>query len=153
MLASSALLVFSALLPVTQAQILPTVPGPNETYAADSICTIAWSPDTSGTWTNVTIGEQLGLLACLDRLVQFIIYKIKYTYYRSSWLDLMSGSNYNMSFVTNVATGLDGTNKSLTPYQWTCPEVAPYSAIYFYQVWHFTIRRHSITMHGHMHDA
>ena len=48
--------------------------------------------------------------------------------------DLMSGSNLNTSLVTNVANTLDGTNKSLTPYSWTCPEVDPYSAIYFYQV-------------------
>jgi hypothetical protein len=46
----------------------------------------------------------------------------------------MSGSNNNMSFVTNVASGLDGTDATLTPFNWTCPEVDPYSAIYFYQV-------------------
>lgn len=48
--------------------------------------------------------------------------------------DLMSGSNNNMSIVTNVASELDGTDGSLTPYSWTCPEVDPYSTIYFYQV-------------------
>lgn len=48
-------------------------------------------------------------------------------------VDLMSGSNNNMSTVKNVATGLDGTDSSLTPYSWSCPEVDPYSAIYFYQ--------------------
>lgn len=48
--------------------------------------------------------------------------------------DLMSGSNGNMSAVTTVASGLDGTNSTLSPYNWTCPEVDPYSAIYFYQV-------------------
>ena len=46
----------------------------------------------------------------------------------------MSGSNSNMSLVTKVAEGLDGTNASLTPFSWTCPEVTPYSDIYFYQV-------------------
>lgn len=50
-------------------------------------------------------------------------------------IGLMSGSNDNMTVVTTVATGLDGTNSSLFPFQWTCPEVDPYSAIYFYQVW------------------
>lgn len=45
----------------------------------------------------------------------------------------MAGSNSNMSLVTKVAEGLDGTNASLTPFSWTCPEVTPYSAIYFYQ--------------------
>lgn len=48
--------------------------------------------------------------------------------------DLMSGSNDNMSLVTNVASGLDGADTSLSPYNWTCPEVDPYSTIYFYQV-------------------
>ncbi|KAH8113281.1 hypothetical protein DFH11DRAFT_1856924 [Phellopilus nigrolimitatus] len=85
-----------------QAQLKPTAPGPNETFTAGSPCGVAWTPDSTGTWTNVTI-------------------------------DLMSGSNSNMSLVTNVATALDGTNKSLTPYSWTCPDVDPYSTIYFYQ--------------------
>ena len=51
------------------------------------------------------------------------------------WLviDLMSGSNNNMSLVTNVVNGLDGTDESLSPFSWTCPEVDPYSTIYFYQ--------------------
>ncbi|EKM59876.1 uncharacterized protein PHACADRAFT_85619 [Phanerochaete carnosa HHB-10118-sp] len=48
-------------------------------------------------------------------------------------IDLMSGSNSNMSFVTNVAWGLDGTDPTLTPFNWTCPEVDPYAPIYFYQ--------------------
>ncbi|KAF9652249.1 hypothetical protein BDM02DRAFT_3258688 [Thelephora ganbajun] len=48
-------------------------------------------------------------------------------------IDLMSGSNSNMTLVTNVAEDLDGTDSSLSPYTWTCPEVDPYSAIYFYQ--------------------
>lgn len=52
----------------------------------------------------------------------------------TSCVDLMSGSNDNMTRVTTVASGLDGTDSSLSPYTWTCPEVDPYSAIYFYQV-------------------
>ncbi len=46
----------------------------------------------------------------------------------------MSGSNDNMTRVTTVASGLDGTDSSRSPYTWTCPEVDPYSAVYFYQV-------------------
>jgi len=45
----------------------------------------------------------------------------------------MSGSNSNMSHVANVAKDLDGTDPSLSPYTWTCPDVDPYSTIYFYQ--------------------
>ncbi|KAJ3553280.1 hypothetical protein NM688_g3698 [Phlebia brevispora] len=48
-------------------------------------------------------------------------------------IDLKSGSNDNQTLVTNVVSGLDGTDSSLTPYTWTCPEVDPYSAIYFYE--------------------
>lgn len=48
-------------------------------------------------------------------------------------IDLMSGSNNNMSFVANVAWDLDGTDPTLTPFNWTCPEVDPYAPIYFYQ--------------------
>ncbi|KAI0347283.1 hypothetical protein BDW22DRAFT_1351693 [Trametopsis cervina] len=51
-------------------------------------------------------------------------------------IDLMSGSNTNMSLVTNVASSLDGTDPTLTPYNWTCPELDLYSAIYFYQFTH-----------------
>ena len=45
----------------------------------------------------------------------------------------MSGSNSNMTLVTNVAEDLDGTDLSLSPFTWTCPDVDPYSTIYFYQ--------------------
>ncbi|TRM67778.1 hypothetical protein BD626DRAFT_479811 [Schizophyllum amplum] len=48
-------------------------------------------------------------------------------------IDLMSGSNNNMSYVANVVAGLDGTDTLVTPFNWTCPELDPYSAIYFYQ--------------------
>ncbi|KAG8902430.1 hypothetical protein FRB99_004493 [Tulasnella sp. 403] len=53
--------------------------------------------------------------------------------WKNMTIDLMSGSNLAMSKVTTVATGLDGTNPKLTPYNWTCPSVSPYSTIYFYQ--------------------
>ena len=48
--------------------------------------------------------------------------------------DLMTGSNNNMTRLTTVVSGLDGTDESFSPYSWTCPEVDPYSVIYFYQV-------------------
>ncbi|KAL0574672.1 hypothetical protein V5O48_007288 [Marasmius crinis-equi] len=48
-------------------------------------------------------------------------------------ISLMSGSNSQMEQITTVVSGLDGSNPSLSPYNWTCPEVSPYSAIYFYQ--------------------
>ncbi|KAI0638174.1 hypothetical protein C8Q77DRAFT_1047001 [Trametes polyzona] len=86
----------------TMASFTPTAPGPGDTFAAGSDCTIKWAADTSGHWTNVSIY-------------------------------LMSGSNNNMSRVTTVTFGLDGSDPDLSPYKWTCPDVDPYSAIYFYQ--------------------
>ncbi|KAI9604751.1 hypothetical protein H4Q26_002720 [Puccinia striiformis f. sp. tritici PST-130] len=47
-------------------------------------------------------------------------------------VDLMSGSNFAMSTVTNVFKDKDGT-KGETSYTWKCPSVTPNSAIYFYQ--------------------
>ncbi|KAJ4001124.1 hypothetical protein F5050DRAFT_1561408 [Lentinula boryana] len=48
-------------------------------------------------------------------------------------ISLLSGSNTQMQLVTTVASGLNGSDTSLSPFNWTCPEVDPYSAIYFYQ--------------------
>ncbi|KAE9410602.1 hypothetical protein BT96DRAFT_912738 [Gymnopus androsaceus JB14] len=48
-------------------------------------------------------------------------------------ITLMSGNNYQMVPVTTVASGLDGSDASLSPYKWTAPKVTPYSAIYFFQ--------------------
>ncbi|GAA5852066.1 hypothetical protein JCM5353_003008 [Sporobolomyces roseus] len=53
-----------------------------------------------------------------------------------TWTDftiqLMTGSNFQMTPLATVASGLDGT-KGEGKYEWTCPEVEPNSAIYFYQ--------------------
>ncbi|KAF5344110.1 hypothetical protein D9758_008898 [Tetrapyrgos nigripes] len=48
-------------------------------------------------------------------------------------ITLMSGSNTDMNLVAPVAHDIDGSDPSLSPFTWTCPEVDPYSAIYFYQ--------------------
>ncbi|GAA5930265.1 hypothetical protein JCM3775_004345 [Rhodotorula graminis] len=53
-----------------------------------------------------------------------------------NWTDfsitLMTGSNFAMEPVQTVATGLDGTSGAQT-IDYTCPNVSPNSAIYFYQ--------------------
>ncbi|TFK24545.1 hypothetical protein FA15DRAFT_592251 [Coprinopsis marcescibilis] len=46
-------------------------------------------------------------------------------------IQLMTGNNFEMVHITTVATGQDGTVDGSFTY--TCPEVDPYSAIYFYQ--------------------
>ena len=52
-----AVILFNRRLGVVLAQMQPTTPGPGETYTAGANCTIAWVPDSSGSWTNVTIGK------------------------------------------------------------------------------------------------
>ncbi|KAH9943452.1 Ser-Thr-rich glycosyl-phosphatidyl-inositol-anchored membrane family-domain-containing protein, partial [Epithele typhae] len=84
------------------ASLTPTAPGPGDSFAAGSACTIHWSVDTSGHWNNVSIY-------------------------------LMTGTNNNMTTLQTVASGIDGTDASLSSFNWTCPEVDPYSAIYIYQ--------------------
>ncbi|KAF7317869.1 hypothetical protein MKEN_00874800 [Mycena kentingensis (nom. inval.)] len=46
-------------------------------------------------------------------------------------IELMTGPNQAMIHITTVATGLDGTKSGVFDY--TCPEVTPNAAIYFYQ--------------------
>lgn len=120
MLAICTVLPLFAVLSVVAAQVTPITPGPNETFYAGSNCTIAWDTDPSGLWKSMTIGTSL----------THVYHDLPLTPVQ----DLMSGSNTNMSHVTNVAMDLDGTNAYLTPFNWTCPAVDPYSTIYFYQV-------------------
>ncbi|KAI8996503.1 hypothetical protein BD414DRAFT_478245 [Trametes punicea] len=47
-------------------------------------------------------------------------------------VELMTGDNFNMVFITTVAS-FDGTDPSLTTFNYTCPDVEPNSPIYFYQ--------------------
>ncbi|KAI0766168.1 hypothetical protein BD413DRAFT_156866 [Trametes elegans] len=47
-------------------------------------------------------------------------------------VELMTGDNWNMAHLNTVAT-LDGTDASKTSFSYDCPEVDPYSTIYFYQ--------------------
>ncbi|KAK4056078.1 hypothetical protein OIO90_002809 [Microbotryomycetes sp. JL221] len=48
-------------------------------------------------------------------------------------IDLMSGSNTQMTVVTRVAEDMDGTSTSSTTFTFECPAVTPNSAIYFLQ--------------------
>ncbi|KAE9405396.1 hypothetical protein BT96DRAFT_338387 [Gymnopus androsaceus JB14] len=101
---------------LVRADVNPSTP---DTGKAGSTCSIVWAADTNSTtnWADMSI-------------------------------ELMTGSNYNMVFMTTVATGLvldlnfllppnanetpqDGTKDGT--FSWTCPQVNPYSDIYFYQ--------------------
>lgn len=125
------ILVSSLYTTVARADITPTAPAPNDTFLAGSDCTIQWGVDRGGSWTNVTIGTLISLCTLPMPSLNYAALML---------VDLVSGSNANTSLVTNVASGVDGTNFGLTPYNWTCPEVEPYSAIYFYQVCLFLVR-------------
>jgi hypothetical protein len=86
------------------AALTATAPGPGDVFNAGNNCTIKWDVAEGDTQPWSTFS-----------------------------IDLMSGSNSNMSLVVNVANSLDGTDTTLSPFNWTCPEVDPYSATYFYQ--------------------
>lgn len=116
---SLALLVLSRL---ALSAVTPIAPGPGEVFTAGSECSISWTPDESGKWKSFSIGLLTHNFFVPESSLQEILP-----------LDLMSGSNYNMTVVANVAEDLDGTDPSLSPYVWTCPDVDPYSSIYFYQ--------------------
>ncbi|KIJ21034.1 hypothetical protein PAXINDRAFT_60635, partial [Paxillus involutus ATCC 200175] len=47
-------------------------------------------------------------------------------------IELMTGDNYNMVYLTTVGTA-DGTNPTKNTLSYTCPQVSPHSPIYFYQ--------------------
>lgn len=71
------------------AQVVPTTPGPNETYIADSNCTVAWNPDTGGTWTNMSIGRLSVVLAitisCFWHATSQISCRVQTIIWASSW--------------------------------------------------------------------
>ncbi|CAA7265211.1 unnamed protein product [Cyclocybe aegerita] len=53
------------------------------------------------------------------------------TIWKDMAIQLMTGSNLGMVHITTVATNQDGTVDGR--FEYPCPEVDPYSAIYFYQ--------------------
>jgi Ser-Thr-rich glycosyl-phosphatidyl-inositol-anchored membrane family len=65
---------------------------------------VTWAPDTSGAST-----------------------------WKTFTIDLMTGANQNMTKLATLAQNMDGTSTTANSFSWTCPEVKPYSAIYFYQ--------------------
>lgn len=48
-------------------------------------------------------------------------------------IQLMTGDNWNMIHITTVAQGIDATDPTKNTFTYTCPDVTPNSAIYFYQ--------------------
>ncbi|CAE6502078.1 unnamed protein product [Rhizoctonia solani] len=48
-------------------------------------------------------------------------------------VQLMTGDNFNMIHITTVGQNIDATDATKNTYTYTCPDVTPNSAIYFYQ--------------------
>lgn len=48
-------------------------------------------------------------------------------------IQLMTGDNWNMIHITTVGQDIDATDATKNTYSYTCPDVTPNSAIYFYQ--------------------
>lgn len=53
--------------------------------------------------------------------------------WKNMTIQLMTGGNFDMIPLATVATGIDATSSSDTTFDYTCPQVTPNSAIYFYQ--------------------
>lgn len=83
--------------------VAPNAPGPGDSFKQGESCHTSWAADDSGSTTA----------------------------WKDMNIELMSGSNEAMVHLTTVATGQDGTVAGTFDY--TCPEVTPNSAIYFYQ--------------------
>jgi len=88
---------------LVRADVTPTAPAPGAKYSEGGLCNIAWLGDKSST-----------------------------TLWKNMAIELMSGNNTDMVFITTVATGQDGT-KDNPNYSYPCPNVTPNSPIYFYQ--------------------
>jgi hypothetical protein len=100
--------VFTALLALsaplsTFADVTPSEPGPGDVSNAGQPCNIVWSGDRPDSGVN----------------------------WKNMAIELMTGDNLNMVHITTVATGQDGSVDG--KFSYTCPEVTPNSAIYFYQ--------------------
>jgi len=87
---------------LVRADVKPTVPGPGAIYNAGSACIVAWNGDTDSP-----------------------------TLWKNMTIQLNTGSNLDMQFVTMVAINLDGTVDG--QHTFPCPQVTPPAAIYFYQ--------------------
>ncbi|KAJ7582100.1 hypothetical protein C8J56DRAFT_832305 [Mycena floridula] len=101
---STALFVSASLLAV-QADVFPNYPS-GQVLNSGSECKIGWGGDTNA--TSKATGD-----------------------WKDMTIEFMTGDNFQMVHLTTVATGQDGTADG--SYTWTCPEVVPNSAIYFYQ--------------------
>ncbi|PWN45386.1 hypothetical protein IE81DRAFT_285613 [Ceraceosorus guamensis] len=93
--------------PLAGPSLVPLSPGPADVFKSGGTCSTTWSPAFA--WTN---GQAP---------------------WANFTIDLMTGSNDNMTKLATVASNLDGTDYSKTKYDFQCPDAQPYSKIYFLQ--------------------
>ncbi|ORX58989.1 hypothetical protein DM01DRAFT_1381602 [Hesseltinella vesiculosa] len=89
---------------VVDATMAPSYPSPGTVWNTGQQYTITWADD--GTAPSIASG------------------------WKNFKIDFMTGDNDNQTFLTNVASNLDGA--TLTSFTWTAPSVSPQSAIYFF---------------------
>ncbi|KAI9323671.1 hypothetical protein BX666DRAFT_1889237 [Dichotomocladium elegans] len=97
-------LLITALAATVFATMAPSYPDPGTIWTAGKSYSILWADDGTAPSINQS--------------------------WTSFKIDFMTGSNDNQTFLTNVATGLDGSK--ISSYTWTAPNVDPYAAVYFF---------------------
>lgn len=104
---------------VAHAEVNPTEPGPGDVFRAGQMCHASWVGDEESKteWKDMDIELMTGSNNDMIHLL--------------SKSDSAIGSLWDVDFAQAVATEQDGSVAGKVDF--TCPEVNPYSAIYFYQ--------------------
>lgn len=92
-------------------------------FAASAVVRAEVTPSEPGPGSSYTAGETCTVSWDGDRDSD--------TIWKDMSIQLMTGDNFNMIHLTTIASDLDGTISGR--FNYPCPEVTPYSAIYFYQ--------------------
>ncbi|PWN34107.1 uncharacterized protein FA14DRAFT_161635 [Meira miltonrushii] len=93
--------------PIPQSTTVSPLGSATDVFIEGGACRASWIPDKSGATT-----------------------------WKNMTIDLMTGSNLQMTKLGTVTSNIDGTNPNLTSFNYTCPQVTPNSAIYFLQYSH-----------------
>ncbi|GJN91995.1 hypothetical protein Rhopal_005023-T1 [Rhodotorula paludigena] len=118
---------------LARAAVTPTAPWSGQVYNVGEKCDIQWDLDTTGEWDSFSITLMTGSNLAMVSLAFF-----RGALGRLARWDGGDGGRdedppQRLSVpVQRVATGLDGTTGEGS-YDYTCPDVSPNAAIYFYQ--------------------
>ncbi|KAH6915677.1 hypothetical protein BKA70DRAFT_1253458 [Coprinopsis sp. MPI-PUGE-AT-0042] len=92
-------------------------------FAASALVRAEVTPSEPGPGSSYTAGETCTVSWDGDRDSD--------TIWKDMSIQLMTGDNFNMVHLSTIASDLDGTISGR--FNYPCPEVIPYSTIYFYQ--------------------